>query len=287
MMARCASGTCAVGGKRMRWPAFTASRSRRWMRASGGCPCCCLQPLVAALVAPVGVCSPCGRQGRPAGRHAAEDCRRCAPGPRAKGGGEGGKGGQVGRTQAANPTQLARCLTQAPVAAALCTALVGPLRPARPACLPGPCCSGSLVLTCGKDNLLRCVDVRRFEVSPLCFPASRGACLRLGDDSRGPARVVQGTRHADRRRRASCAAQVRHTLSAPSFTVGGTWTSACLRLALPLPPPPLLPACLLHARPPACTPTCLSSCSLLSGLPWSPQLAALLRLLCTSVFSVC
>ncbi|KAL4437310.1 hypothetical protein ABPG75_004449 [Micractinium tetrahymenae] len=44
--------------------------------------------------------------------------------------------------------------------------------------------SGSLVLTCGKDNLLRCVDVRRFEV--------------------------------------------RHTLSAPSFTVGGAWTSACL-----------------------------------------------------------
>ncbi|KAI3424821.1 hypothetical protein D9Q98_008207 [Chlorella vulgaris] len=44
--------------------------------------------------------------------------------------------------------------------------------------------SGELVLTCGKDNLLRCVDVRRFEV--------------------------------------------RHTLSAPSFTVGGTWTSACL-----------------------------------------------------------
>ncbi|PSC73673.1 autophagy-related 16 [Micractinium conductrix] len=44
--------------------------------------------------------------------------------------------------------------------------------------------SGSMVLTCGKDNLLRCVDVRRFEV--------------------------------------------RHTLSAPAFTVGGAWTSACL-----------------------------------------------------------
>lgn len=43
---------------------------------------------------------------------------------------------------------------------------------------------GNLVLTCGKDNLLRCVDIRRFEV--------------------------------------------RHTLSAPSFTVGGSWTAACL-----------------------------------------------------------
>ncbi|PRW45473.1 autophagy-related 16 [Chlorella sorokiniana] len=43
--------------------------------------------------------------------------------------------------------------------------------------------SGALVLTCGKDNLLRCVDVRRFEV--------------------------------------------RHTLSAPSFSVGGAWTTAC------------------------------------------------------------
>lgn len=44
--------------------------------------------------------------------------------------------------------------------------------------------SGGLVLTCGKDNLLRCVDVRRFEM--------------------------------------------RHTLSAPSFSVGGAWTTACL-----------------------------------------------------------
>lgn len=44
--------------------------------------------------------------------------------------------------------------------------------------------SGTLVLTCGKDNLLRVVDVRRFEVL--------------------------------------------HTLSAPSFSVGGAWTAACL-----------------------------------------------------------
>lgn len=29
-------------------------------------------------------------------------------------------------------------------------------------------CSGALVLTCGKDNLLRCVDVRRFEVCLFC-----------------------------------------------------------------------------------------------------------------------
>jgi hypothetical protein len=36
-------------------------------------------------------------------------------------------------------------------------------------CLPlcAACCSGNLVLTCGKDNLLRCVDVRRFEVRPV------------------------------------------------------------------------------------------------------------------------
>lgn len=55
-------------------------------------------------------------------------------------------------------------------------------------------CSGTLVLSCGKDNLLRCVDVRRFEVrgvtpgraptlgsqvTPYCSAALRRAVLRL------------------------------------------------------------------------------------------------------------
>ena len=45
--------------------------------------------------------------------------------------------------------------------------------------------AGRLLLTCGKDNVLRAVDVRRFEL--------------------------------------------RHTLSAPTFVVGGAWATACLR----------------------------------------------------------
>ena len=48
-----------------------------------------------------------------------------------------------------------------------------------------PGLAGRLMLTCGKDNVLRAVDVRRFEL--------------------------------------------RHTLSAPTFVVGGAWATACLR----------------------------------------------------------
>jgi autophagy-related protein 16 len=91
--------------------------------------------------------------------------------------------------------------------------------------------SGALVLTCGKDNLLRCVDVRRFEVR-----CSSGRCcaawLRSGTAAPpascwGYSRVaaMRAELHSSPIR--AHAPQVRHTLSAPSFSVGGAWTTAC------------------------------------------------------------
>lgn len=93
---------------------------------------------------------------------------------------------------------------------------------------PRPCpapCSGTLVLTCGKDNLLRCVDARRFEVRCVDLHPLK---LRRWAGS-GAAQVPAGwgapgsnlTLHA-------AAPQVLHTLSAPSFSVGGAWAAACL-----------------------------------------------------------
>lgn len=45
---------------------------------------------------------------------------------------------------------------------------------------PAHTCSGAMVLTCGKDNLLRCVDLRRFEVRCSPLPARLvPACMAL------------------------------------------------------------------------------------------------------------
>ena len=113
----------------------------------------------------------------------------------------------------------------------------------RPLC--AACCSGNLVLTCGKDNLLRCVDVRRFEVGPmtcsgailvlccavLCRAATSVHLLPTRVDTHHWPRIC--CRHlAPLPASLAClpaCLQVRHTLSAPSFNVGGAWTAACLR----------------------------------------------------------
>lgn len=106
-----------------------------------------------------------------------------------------------------------------------------------------------MALTCGKDNLLRCVDVRRFEASAASWRAERAAALLLtsqlagcesqsqGGLAMGLVPLQQGLGYP--------LPQVLHTLSAPSFSVGGAWAAACLR-------------CVEHLRSRRCSCCCAS-----------------------------
>ena len=107
---------------------------------------------------------------------------------------------------------------------------------ARPPTLPATapyCHSGAMVLTCGKDNLLRCVDMRRFEVAGVgsLALAGQGAGPWCGQRLLAAACVPVAAEPASPPPPPPAALQVRHTLSAPSFSVGGAWTTACLRCA--------------------------------------------------------
>lgn len=93
-----------------------------------------------------------------------------------------------------------------------------------------PLCSGTLVLTCGKDNQLRCVDVRRFEVR--CSAGIHWRCVQhglLSCSTSDAAALWPLFMPQSQPLNCACALQVRHTLSAPSFSVGGAWTTACFR----------------------------------------------------------
>ena len=105
------------------------------------------------------------------------------------------------------------------------------------------------MLTCGKDNLLRCVDVRRFEArkAPNCADPQRCRAAASTHVHLMPARADTHCPPclpplpaplclpplpaplACPPSPAPLPLQVRHTLSAPSFNVGGAWTAACLR----------------------------------------------------------